>query len=402
MPSRAAAARLPGTFTVEAIVVGDYQTQGSGQLRGFFVQEEDADVDADPATSEGIFVFCTTCPVPVSVGDLVRVTGSSSEFFNMSQLTASTVASVTVLSSGNPLPTPASVQLPVPGVPSGNLAAATAAINAYYEPFEGMLVTFPATLSVSEYFELARYGQVILNEGGRPHTFTAVNTPTAAGYIDHQIDLATRKVILDDTDNRQNRPVDVPNTAYYHPVPGLSTSNYFRGGDTITNLTGVLHWSFAGQSGTDAWRIRPVTEAYSYAFTPVNTRPACLRGWQLESGQLQCAELLPDHRYQQHVGFCAPTQNQDCRGADSAQELERQRTKLLAALSAIDADVFGFMEMENTPGVEPLADLVAGLPGYAYIDTGVIGTDAIRVGIIYKTATVEPVGNYAVLTSAGI
>ena len=43
-------------------MVGDYQTQGSGQLRGFFLQEEDADADADPATSEGIFVFCTTCP----------------------------------------------------------------------------------------------------------------------------------------------------------------------------------------------------------------------------------------------------------------------------------------------------------------------------------------------------
>ena len=65
----------PGTFTVEAIVVGDYQTQGSGQLRGFFLQEEDADADADPATSEGIFVFCSACPVAVSVGDAVRVTG---------------------------------------------------------------------------------------------------------------------------------------------------------------------------------------------------------------------------------------------------------------------------------------------------------------------------------------
>ena len=29
-----------------------------------------------------------------------------------------------------------------------------------------------------------------------------------------------------------------------------------------------------------------------------------------------------------------------------------------------------------------------------------IGTDAIRVGIIYKTATVQPVGNYAILTSS--
>lgn len=61
-----------GTFTVEAIVVGAYQTQGAGQLRGFFLQEEDADADADPATSEGIFVFCRGCPIPVSVATRYR------------------------------------------------------------------------------------------------------------------------------------------------------------------------------------------------------------------------------------------------------------------------------------------------------------------------------------------
>jgi predicted extracellular nuclease len=389
-----------GTFTVEAIVVGDYQTQGSGQLRGFFIQEEDADADADLATSEGIFVFCTTCPVPVNVGDKVRVTGSSSEFFGMSQLTASTAGSVIVLSSGNSLPTPASIELPVPGLPSGDLAAATAAINAYMEPREGMLVTFPDTLSVSEYFELARYGQVILTEGGRPHTFTAVNTPSAAGFIDNEIALASRTVILDDTDNRQNRPVDTPNTPYYHPVPGLSATNFFRGGDTITNLTGVLHWSFAGQNGTDAWRIRPVTEAFSYAFTPANPRP----GMPDVGGHVKVASfnvlnyfLTIDTTSSNDVGTCGPTGTMDCRGADSAEELVLQREKMLAALEAIDADVFGFMEMENTPGVEPLADIVAGLPGYAYIDTGVTGTDAIRVGIIYKTSTVTPVGDVAVL-----
>jgi predicted extracellular nuclease len=384
-----------GPFTVEAIVVGDYQTQGSGQLRGFFLQEEDAEVDADPATSEGIFVFCTTCPVAVKVGDKVRVTGNASEFFNMSQLTASTVASVNVLNSDNPLPTPAAVVLPIPGVPTGDLAAATAAINAYFEPLEGMLVTFPDTLSVSEYFELARYGQVILTEGGRPHTFTAVNEPTAAGFINNEIDLATRTVILDDTDNRQNRAVDPPNTPYYHPVPGLSITNYFRGGDTITNLTGVLHWSFAGQNGTDAWRIRPVVEEYSYAFTPVNLRPEV----PTVDGNLKVASfnVLNYFLTIDTSNVCSPAQNQDCRGADSAQELERQRTKMLAALAKIDADVFGFMEMENTPGVEPLADIVAGLTGYGYVDTGVTGTDAIRVGIIYKTSTVAPVGNHAVL-----
>ena len=91
----------------------------------------------------------------------------------MSQLTATGATSVTVLSTGNALPTPAALDLPVPGAVTDDLTAATAEINAYFEPSEGMLVTFPDTLSVSEYFELARYGQVILSQGGRPHTFTA-------------------------------------------------------------------------------------------------------------------------------------------------------------------------------------------------------------------------------------
>jgi hypothetical protein len=400
---------IPGTFTVEAIVVGDYQTQGSGQLRGFFIQEEDADADADPATSEGIFVFCSSCPTAVNVGDKVRVTGASSDFFGMSQLSATTAASVSVLSSSNPLPTPATIELPVPGMPGGDLAAATAVINAYFEKFEGMLVTFPDTLSVSEYFELARYGQVILTEGGRPHTFTAANLPSAAGLIDHEINLASRTIILDDTDNVQNRPVaTTPNSAYYHPVPGLSISNYFRGGDTITNLTGVLHWSFAGLSGTDAWRIRPVIEAYNYAFTPANPRPAP----PSLSGNLKVASfnvlnyfLTIDTTASNDVGTCGPSGTADCRGADSAQELVRQRAKLTQALLGLDADIVGLIEMENTPGVTPQQQIVddlnaiAGAGTYSYINTGVIGTDAIRVGMIYKPGKVTPVGNYAILDS---
>src|SRR6478672_1301707 len=43
------------TVTVEGVVVGDFQA--AGQFSGFYVQEEDADADTDPATSEGIFVF---------------------------------------------------------------------------------------------------------------------------------------------------------------------------------------------------------------------------------------------------------------------------------------------------------------------------------------------------------
>jgi hypothetical protein len=72
--------------------------------------------------------------------------------------------------------------------------------------------------------------------------------------------------------------------------------------------------------------------------------------------------------------------------------------------------VIGLNELENTPNVDPLGDpargIVVGLnailgPGtYDYIDTGVIGTDAIRVGMIYKPGVVTPVGDFAVLNTA--
>ena len=69
---------LNGTqnVAIEGVVVGDYQ--GTGQLSGFYVQEEDTDADTDPLTSEGIFVFNTS--FPVAVGDTVRVRGNVAEF----------------------------------------------------------------------------------------------------------------------------------------------------------------------------------------------------------------------------------------------------------------------------------------------------------------------------------
>ena len=93
------------------------------------------------------------------------------------------------------------------------------------------------------------------------------------------------------------------------------------------------------------------------------------------------------------------------RGAYNEFEFNRQRDKIIAAISAIDADVLGLIEIENN-ATEAIGDLVDGLNAeigagtYAYIDTGEIGDDEIRVALIYKPATVTPVGSYAVLDSS--
>src|SRR4029079_10013655 len=98
-----AATPIPGaTVTVEGVVIANFQ--GANRLQGFFLEEEDADADADPATSYGILIFCNTCPTPVAEGQRVKATGTVSEFNNMTEITASTAGSVVVTDAGKHLP----------------------------------------------------------------------------------------------------------------------------------------------------------------------------------------------------------------------------------------------------------------------------------------------------------
>lgn len=369
-------------------------------LDGFFVQEEDADRDGDPATSEGAFVFCRgTCPT-VQAGDLVRLTGTVAEFFEMTQIDVTGIGTVDVLSSGNPLPAPTPVDLP---------AAASTKAPATFEAVEGMVVAFPAALTVAEHFELARYGQLRLTSDGRTYQHTHDNTPDPAGYAASVEDLNRRTIILDDDNNDQNDAITGPrDEPYPYPSGGLGVEGRFRAGDTISGLTGVLHYSFAGQAGTDAWRLRPIADQ-PYTFDPRNPAPTEV---EPVGGRIQVAAFnvlnyftTIDETSSSSAGPCGPLATLDCRGADSAAELDRQRAKEVVAIGALDADVVGLVELQNDDGTAA-RDLVAGLnarPGavpYAELATGTIGADAIKVAFIYRPSVVVPVGPYDVLTSA--
>jgi uncharacterized protein len=388
--------------TVSAIVTADFSA--ANQLTGFFIQEEDNDADGNLLTSEGIFIYSCGIATPITVGDHVTVTGFPQESFGQSQINPLT-GGITVHSSSHPLPTPATINLPVTLPPldtTNGITFNTALANALqtvYEPYEGMRVNFTDTLTVSEYFELFRFGEVVLYEGGRPFQYTHVDdTPTQAEYEDHLVNLASRRLVIGDDNDVQNS--SLPNGVMYYPQPdGFSPSNYFRGGDTVSNLTGILGFAFG------EYQVRPVAEPLT-VFTQVNQRPEA----PTSDGRLTVASfnvlnyfLTIDTNASTTSGACGPNQNQDCRGADSVAELVQQTEKLVNALDGLNADIYGLIEMENTTGVEPLAYLVdelnisAGAGTYAYVDTGVIGTDAIRVGIIYDTTTVVPVGQMAVL-----
>ncbi|MFE8965321.1 endonuclease/exonuclease/phosphatase family protein [Streptomyces albogriseolus] len=139
---------------VTGIVTG-IRTYGSS--RGFWIQ--DPAPDADPATSEGVFVFTSSTPRGVAVGDEVSVSGTVTEYVpggtssGNQSVTEITRPTVTVVSHGNPVPAPAPLDartVPAAYAPQGDPAAG-GSVNALtlrpggyaldlYESLEGMNV----------------------------------------------------------------------------------------------------------------------------------------------------------------------------------------------------------------------------------------------------------------------
>jgi hypothetical protein len=367
---------LAGTeLAVEGIVVGDFQNNASpdsGQLNGFHLQDPAG--DGDPATSDGVFVF-SPGGMDVAAGDAVRVRGSVSEFNGMTEVTAS---QIWVCSTGNALPPATGLTLPVSAVDD-------------FEPFEGMYVTFPQPLVISEYFNFDRFGEIVLTSE-RHATPTSFVEPGPAAVAEAQAYVLDR-ITLDDGRTNQN-----PDPAIHPNGDEFTLDNRFRGGDTVANVTGVIDFGFG------LYRIQP-TEGGDY--TSVNPRPGQPAG---VGGSLAVASFNVLNYFttlDDGVNdICGPDQNQECRGADDAGEFTRQRDKIIAAMTTIDADVLGLIEIENHPGDAPTADLVSGLNAamgagtYDYVETGAIGSDAIRVALIYKPASVTPVGGFAVLDTS--
>ncbi len=363
---------LSGTVVaIEAVVVGDFQ--GAASLSGFFVQEEDIDADADAATSEGLFVFQGASGTAVSVGDHVRVTGTVGESFTLTQLSNVTVE---ILSIGNPLPTELDVLLPVTAVTD-------------FEALEGMRVHLPQQLTVTENFNLGRFGEIWLSSGGRLMTPTAVALP-GPDAVAAQAANNRNRILIDDSLAAQN-----PDPIIY-PAPGLTAQNTLRSGDSVAGMTGVMHFAF------NFYRIQPTEAPQFTATNPRTTAPPDVGG-TLKVTSFNVLNYFNGNG----LGGGFPTS----RGANTLVEFQRQRAKTVAAITAMEADIIGLMEIEND-GYGPnsaIQDLVNGLndaapagSSYAAIDPGLpeVGTDEIAVGIIYRLETVAPVGETAILDSS--
>ncbi|NCP88541.1 hypothetical protein GW829_14365, partial [bacterium] len=247
------ATTLPaGTYITEGVVVGDYEGGVSPQIRGFYIQ--DATGDANSATSDGLFVYNGSND-NVADGDLVRVTGTVSEYQGQTQISPGTIA---VLSSGNTI-TPTDIALPFASV-------------AEQEQYEGMLVRVPQALYVTEHYQLGRFGQVTLSGSDRLYQPTNIALPGApAAAVQAANDL--NRIILDDASQSQNSdPI-----LFGRGGNPLSASNTLRGGDTLTGVVGVFTYTWGGNSASpNAYRIRPINAMGGGVpnFVATNARPA--------------------------------------------------------------------------------------------------------------------------------
>jgi predicted extracellular nuclease/endonuclease I len=363
---RGAASPLVGeTVLIEGIVSASFL-----DINGFFLQEEDADADADPSTSEGIFVsYGGDLP---NVGSLVSVIGDVSEFFERTQLTAS-VAPI-VISTEKPAPASSSLFLPFDDATQ-------------VESLEGMLVSTAQSLVVTNNFALGRFGQVTLSTE-RLFVPTNIFAPGSDEANALEADNTLNRILLDDGNSNQNPEIVI------FPTGGLSAANTLRLGDTVASLTGVVDFSFGD------YRVLPTEEP---TFVISNSRSA---EPDLELGNLKVASL--------NVLNYFTTLNPDNlrrgpRGANTPVEFERQKVKTVAAIAAMDADIVGLMEIENNGFSEGSAinDLVSainvkmGEGTYSIVDAGgPVGTDAITVALIYKSSKVSLSGDVKILNSS--
>jgi uncharacterized protein len=374
--------------TTQGVVVGDYEGPPP-TLRGFYIQ--DAAGDGDPATSDGLFVFNESND-SVHLGDLVRVTGTASEFQDQTQMSASSI-----VACGTGTVAPVDVTFPVPSVN-------------YLERYEGMLVRLPQTLYVTEHFQLGRFGQVVLSADGRLAQPTDVVSPGAPA-IALQAANDLRRIIVDDELQNQNRD---PIVFARGGLP-LSAGNTLRGGDTATGIVGVMTYTWAGNAASgNAYRVRPINTlggvVYFEAANDRPTVPPAVGGTLRVAG----ANLL---NYFNTFAGCTDGVGgvpSICRGAENLTEFNRQWPKTVAALIGTGADVIGLVEFEND-GYGPdsaIQDLVNRLNDataagtWAFIDAdagtsqvNALGTDGIKVGIIYKPGLVTPVGLTAALST---
>ncbi|GID28955.1 ExeM/NucH family extracellular endonuclease [Paractinoplanes brasiliensis] len=362
--------------TVEGVVTADHRTGG---YNGVYVQTAgtggDRPVEAG-AASDAVFVFfgsAANAPA-VAIGDKVRVTGTVTEFNGLTEITTTAKSDTAVCASGVALPAPVALSLPLD--------------DAARESVESMLVAPVGAYTVSDVFNVNRFGEIILAAGNEVAKIpTDLARPGTAEANAIKAGNKARRILVDD--GRTTNLADAGLAPAY-----LTKDNPVRVGDAVEKFgPSVLSFGF------NEWRLQP-TDPAALQTTFKDTNPRTPAPVDV-GGDIRVASFNVLN-YFVHFGG-------EARGAEDPAALARQQAKIVSAISALDADVVALMEIENSVRFEPddpqvaLKTLVGALNAkdgagtWDYVRSpaelpGAEQQDFITTAIIFKPAAVAPKG----------
>ena len=361
-------------------------TRLTPDLGGLFLQSAPGAEDDDPATSEGIFVVLPAEGVEVlEVGEALRIRGTVVE--RGSDTAARTLTSV----DASELESLGPATLPEPVV----IREAPETVEGW-DRLEAMRIRVEGPLVVAGQSGLLRFGELITAMGDRPFQPTELHPPGPEAEA-LAVSNAARMLVLDDASNGQ-WPDDPTFLDQWpdHDAP-------LRSGSELGPVTGVLDVRRGGFLLLPDDRIEVTRQA------PRPTEPPTVAAEDGDADAptpdaqallLRVAVLNVENLFNgDGTGGGFPTP----RGAETFEDYQLQQAKLVATLQSVEADVAALAEVEND-GIGPLtaiAQFVDALneagPARDWAAVEVAdgpGTDAIRVGILYRTSRVVPVGPY--------
>lgn len=370
---------IQGNVQVSPLAGQSVTTRGivtGRKSNGFFLQASDADVDADPATSEGIFVFTSAAPgTNVQIGNELIVAATVVEFIPAADpgqlpLTELSSPTITLVDIGNPLPAPIQLTTTFPS-PSGPLDQ--------LERVESMRVT-------------AASFTVVAATGGN------VSEPNATGSSNGQINLVVTGTPRPFREPGIQAPDPAPGGGSIPPIPrwdfnpellfsdtdALGGPRYdLRVGTTLTNYVGPLDYGF---------------RRYSVHQDPTVT-PTFAQGFGPSAARLPTADEFTYASYNIERFFDTVNDPGTSEPVLTATAFANRLNK--ASLGIRDflntPDIVGIVEVENLSTLQALATKInddavaASQPNPQYVAYLIEGNDVggIDVGFLVKTAQVS-------------
>ncbi|MBN6531648.1 ExeM/NucH family extracellular endonuclease [Acinetobacter pittii] len=358
------------SYTVRGVITADYRYANG--FSGFYVQTPDTKARANVSNAIFVYVPNSSAVKGGQVGDEVILRGRLTTYQNQLQLDQLQQDIQTCNSNMANQVQPISVELPFASLTGGSTHSP--------QRYQGMLVKLPQTLTVSENYNYGRYGELSLSLGRLyiPTNLYPALSPEAKALAQKNL---LSKIIFDDGYNNQNRTPWLPSN--------FSAANTLRSGYQLKNAEGILEYRFNG------WRVQPVLgRNQPEVTTQTNPRQNVITK---NANHIRVASFNVLNYDNGATGF--PTE----RGATTQAEFDKQHRKIVSALKAIDADVYGLMEIANN-GYGPnsaIAHLTSALGSdWKYVvpeNLDRLGGDAIAVAIIYNSKRVRPLNKPVVL-----